>query len=55
MTFRVDLRRSLVLGAVVALTMAAAAIPAGAEDDEFPLPVTHQVKGLPLAGVAGTS
>jgi hypothetical protein len=54
MTFRVDLRRSLVLGAVVALTMAAAAIPAGAEDDEFPLPVTHQVKGLPLAGVGGT-
>ena len=50
--FRVDLRRSLVLGAVVALTVAAV-IPVMAEDD-VQLPVTHQVRGLPMAGVAGT-
>ena len=51
-SLRVDLRRSLVLGAVVALTLAAV-IPVVAEDD-IQVPVTHQVRGLPLVGAAGS-
>jgi hypothetical protein len=45
-------RRLVAIGAALVLILGATAVVV-AGDDEFPLPVTHQIRGLPLNGVAG--
>lgn len=49
---RSSFTRLLTFGAAFAILLTVAA-PVGAEDDEFLLPVPHQLRGLPVDGVAG--